>query len=219
MGSSDVVNEKRAFVDAIARAIDASKIPHVVFLSSIGGQHEDGTGIIRTVGYAERRLAKTTAKLTVVRAAYFLENWASVLAPAAQGKLPTFLAPDLAIPMVATADIGHVAATALLEGPPDGKIDVIELAGPRDYSSREIADALGKVLGKAVQVEAAPLAAVVPAFTSFGISANVAEEFRAMYEGIGNGTVAFEGGSARHLRGRVDAGSVLRGLVESASAS
>ncbi|MBX3186270.1 MAG: NmrA family NAD(P)-binding protein [Labilithrix sp.] len=215
-GSSDLLKEKRAFVDALARAVDRSKIPHVVFLSSIGAQHDDGTGIIRTVAYAERRLAQTSAKLTFVRAAYFLENWGSVLGAAAQGKLPTFLPPDLTIPMVATADIGRVAATALLEGA-SAKTQILELAGPRDYSSRDVAIAAAKVLGKPVEADGAPLAAVVPAFTSFGISADVAEQFRAMYAGIIDGTVAFEGGSARLVRGAVDAESLLRGLSSAAT--
>ena len=85
LASSDFITEKRATVETIARAIAASKVPHVVFLSSSGAQHEAGTGIIRTVHFAEQRLAKTAAKLTFIRAAYFLENWASVLGAAGQG--------------------------------------------------------------------------------------------------------------------------------------
>ena len=42
-------------------------------------------------------------------------------------------------------------------------------------------------LGHEVVVEEAPLAAVVPALTSFGISENIAGLFRDMYEGILNG--------------------------------
>ena len=115
----------------------------------------------------------------------------------AEGKLPTFLPPDLVIPTVGTRDIGLAAAKALMEGPPSAKTEIIELAGPRDYSPRDIASVLSKILGKPVEVEAAPLEAVVPAFTSIGMSANVAGLFREMFDGIARGLVVFEGKGAR----------------------
>ncbi len=209
--SQDFIEARRATVETIARAVERSKLPYVVFLSSVGAQRETGTGPILTVHYAEERLAKTPAKTTFVRAAYFLDNWASVLGAAAHGKLPTFLPADLVVPMVSTKDIGLVAAKALL-APPSGKSEIIELSGPRDYSSREIAGVLGKIVGKTVEVEAAPLAAVVPAFESFGFSANLAGLYHEMYAGLADGTVVFEGKGARQVRGSVDAESALRAL-------
>lgn len=211
MGATDFIAQRRASFETLARAVEKSKLPHVVLLSSVGAQHEAGTGPVRTLHFAEQRLAKTPAKTTFVRAAYFLENWASVLGAAAQGTLPTFLPPELVVPMVATKDIGLVAAKALLE-PPSGKSEIIELAGPRDYSSRDIAAVLGKILGKSVEAAVAPLEAVVPTFTSFGISAHMAGLFQEMYDGIAKGVVAFEGKGARLVRGQVDAETALRGL-------
>jgi uncharacterized protein YbjT (DUF2867 family) len=217
LGATDLIAAKRKTVDTIARAVERSGIPHVVFLSSTGAQHESGTGIIRTVQYAEERLAKTPAKTTFIRAAYFLENWAGVLGAAAHGKLPTFLPPELVVPMVATKDIGLVAAKALL-APPAEKVDIIELSGPRDYTSIDIAQALSKIFGKPVEVDAAPLDAVVPTFTSFGFSPNVAGLFQEMYDGIAKGVVAFEGKRARAVRGTVDAEAALRPLTTSGGA-
>lgn len=214
--SSDFVAARRATADILARAVERSGVGHVVLLSSVGAQQPDGTGPIRTVHYAEERLARTPAKTTFLRAAYFLENWGAVLPAAAQGQLPTFLPPDLVVPMVGTRDIGLTAAKALLEGPPSGKVDIIELSGPRDYSSRDIATILSTLLGKPVAVAAAPLDAVVPTFTSFGMSASVAGLFREMYEGIASGRVAFEGKGARAVRGQSDAASVLGDLLKKA---
>ena len=211
-GAEDFLARRRKTVDAIASAIEASGVPHVVFLSSVGAQHDDGTGIIRSVRYAEQRLARTPAKLTFLRAAYLVENWEGVLGAAAAGKLPTFLPPDLVIPMVSTRDIGVEAARALREGP-RGKVDVIELAGPRDVSARDVAASLSRSLGRPVEPEAAPLEAVVPAFTSFGMAPGVAEQFRAMYQGIADGTVAWEGGAARHVRGAVGLDEALAPLL------
>ncbi|MBX3217731.1 MAG: NmrA family NAD(P)-binding protein [Labilithrix sp.] len=214
MGAADFIAERRATVDAFAAAIERSRVPHVVFLSSVGGQHAAATGPIRTVHYGEQRLAKTDAKLTFVRAAYFLENWAAVAAAAKGGKLPTFLPADLVIPMVATRDIGAVAAKALLDGPPASKIDVIELAGAKDLSSKDVAAIFGRLIGRSVEAEEAPLEAVVPTFTSFGASASMADLYREMYEGVARGIIAWEGSpKARAVRGTSDPESVLRAFV------
>jgi uncharacterized protein YbjT (DUF2867 family) len=210
--ATDFLADRRTTFDKIARAIEASRLAHVVLLSSVGAQHENGTGPIRVLHIGEQRLARTPAKTTFVRAAYFLENWGSMLGAAAEGKLPTFLPPDFVVPMVATKDIGLVAAKALLE-PPSGKSEIIELSGPRDYSSRDVAAALSKIYGKPIAIDAAPTSAVAPAFASFGVSAHVAGLYQEMFEGLVSGLVAFEGKGARTVRGGVDAETVLRGLA------
>ncbi|MBX3264600.1 MAG: NmrA family NAD(P)-binding protein [Labilithrix sp.] len=214
MGAEDFLAERRVTVDALAAAVERSRVPHVVFLSSVGGQHPGATGPIRTVHYGERRLAETGAKLTFVRAAYFLENWAAVVAAVKAGKLPTFIPADRVIPMVATRDIGAVAAKALLDGPPASKVDVLELAGAKDLSAKDVAAIFGRLVGRSVEAEEAPLDAVVPTFTSFGASTSVAGLFREMYEGIARGTVTWEGSpNARLVRGTTDPESVLRAFV------
>jgi uncharacterized protein YbjT (DUF2867 family) len=212
--AKDVVAEQKRTADAIASAVRDAKVPHVVLLSSIGAQHEGGTGPIKPLHYAEHQLeVLTDAKLTFVRAAYFLENWAPVAAAAKGGKLPTFIRPDVAIPMVATKDIGLVAARALADGPPARRVDIVELAGPKEWSPADIARAFAKVVGHEVEPEAAPFEAVVPAFTSFGLSKSVAENFEEMYRGIANGQVDWQGSGARLVRGSVDADTLAKALV------
>jgi uncharacterized protein YbjT (DUF2867 family) len=213
LASNAFLAERKKTVDAIADAIDAAGVPHVVFLSSIGAQHETGTGIIQSVAYAERRLAKTKAKLTFVRAAAFLENFAAVLPAAKNGVFPSFLPADLVQAAVATQDIGATAANALLEGPPSAKIDVIELAGPRDVSANDLAKILAGIVGKPVTVQVGPTSAVVPTYTGYGISADVAALFQGMYEGMIAGKVAFEGKGARLVRGSTDADTLFRKLL------
>jgi uncharacterized protein YbjT (DUF2867 family) len=207
--------DRRKTVDAIAGAVEKSKVPHVVFLSSIGAQMPSGTGPILSVRYAEERLAETSAKLTFVRAATFLENWAAVAGATKAGKLPTFVPRAMTYPMVATQDIGAVAAKALLEGPSvtSAKIDVIELAGTRDLSANDVAEIFGKLLGRDVAVEEAPLDAVVPMFTSLGLSKNIGNLYRDMYEGVANGTVRWEKANARFVRGTTDPATVLEALL------
>lgn len=213
LSSADPLGRARRVVDNLASAVEGSGARQLVFLSSIGAQHAEGTGPIRTLHAAESRLRTLSIPSTFVRAAYFLENWGSVAAAAKGGKLPTFVRPDHVMPMVATRDIGRVAARALAEGPPASRLDVIELSGPRDWSPNDVAAAFGTVLGRAVEAEAAPLEAVVPAFTSFGFSTEGATIYQEMYAGIANGKVAWEGKGARAVRGSVDVETVAAALT------
>jgi uncharacterized protein YbjT (DUF2867 family) len=148
---------------------------------------------------------------TFVRAAYFMENWASGLSVAKQGGvLPSFVPAKLRFPMVATQDIAEVAAQALLEGPRGTRI--IELAGPSEVSADDVASAVAAIFGRAVKVAEVPFDAVVPTLTGVGFSAEFAAIFREMHAGIASGLVAWEG-QGEALRGQTTLEQALRPLV------
>jgi uncharacterized protein YbjT (DUF2867 family) len=206
------LQENRALIASLAGAVAAAKVPHVVLLSSIGAQHADGTGPIVSAHDAEQALAPITA-LTAVRAAFFMENMLGSLGALAQNILPVFWKPDHAISMVATADIGRIAATALLDGPRSQQR--IELSGPRELSPNDVAAVLSKLTGKEITATQAPLEAVVPTFTGFGLSKPVAELYAELYGGIGIGRVAWSG-DGRAIRGTVEITEVLRPALQAA---
>jgi uncharacterized protein YbjT (DUF2867 family) len=209
---ADFFAARKKLVDGLARAVKAAAVEHVVFLSSSGAQHSSGTGMIVSTYAGEQALRATGLPVTFVRAAYFMENWASVLQPAqSDGVLPSFIAASHAIPMVASRDIGKTVARALLDGPRGTRI--IELAGPAEVSPAEVAATLSKLLGREVKVAEVPLEAAVPTFTSFGFSQSVAEGFREMFEGLANGKVNWEGGNAEAMRGTTSLESELRALI------
>ncbi|MEA2748042.1 MAG: hypothetical protein QOI41_2185, partial [Myxococcales bacterium] len=87
------------------------------------------------------------------------------------------------------------------------------------YSPRDIAGVLAKIYGKPVEIAVHPLEGVVPTYTGFGISPNIAGLFQEMYDGVAKGIVAFEGNGARLVRGTVDAETALRGLGAGAGAA
>jgi len=217
LSSTDPLAENAVVVGALASAVRAAAVPHVVLLSSFGAQHAAGTGPIQVLHSAEQALAATGVALTSIRAAYFLENWAHSLGMLGQGILPTFLPADLRLPMVATRDIGRTAAAALIEGG-HGR-QVIELAGPADHTGREVAAELARLAGREVRIQEAPLDAVIPTYGSFGVTEPVARLFREMYEGIVAGRVAAEGGTARSIRGTTTLRDVLAPMVTAATAA
>ena len=208
-----IVARGRRIIDSIAAALGKSPVPHVVILSSIGAQHADGTGPIVTVNYAERTLTKLSGiRFTFVRAAYFLENLGGLLGAVQHaGILPSLANPSTAFPMVATRDIGEVAAQAL-QSPP-AQTQLIELAGPQDYTFTEAAAAFAQALGKPVSVVAVPPEGIVPALTQAGLGEEMAGLMREMAVGMDAGRVAFAGGQARVVRGKVPLAAVVSQLL------
>jgi uncharacterized protein YbjT (DUF2867 family) len=201
-------NAKRA--QALAKAIDASGVKHVVFLSSIGSQHAEGTGPILSTHDAEALLGKLRTDVTFLRASYFMENLGASLYALGQGKLPVFLTESHEIPMVATADIGTTAAKLLVEGGRGKR--VVELSGPREYSPRNVAAALSRILGKTITVEQGPESVMIGALTGAGLNAEWARLYQEMTHGVNSGHIAWENGQAR-VRGTTDIEVVLRNLV------
>lgn len=213
--SGGFVAGQRRIADVLARAVADSGIPHVVFLSSIGAHLNSGTGPILGLHYAESVLTLIASNLTILRPAFFLENWAPVLGLAKEaGVLPSFLTPNQKIPMIATRDIGHIAADCL-QNPASGH-RIIELAGPEDYCPDDIAAILTSLLDRDVRVQALPLSAAAPTLTGMGFSVEAAELFEEMYAGLNSGHIAYEQKSAEFREGTVNAADVLRGLLGAA---
>ncbi len=159
---------------------------------------------------AEAVFTRGRAAATFVRAAYFMENWGGALFGVAQGVLPSFLLADKAIPSVATRDIGIAAARLLAEGG-SGK-RVVELAGPREYSPRDVAAAVARAVGKPIAVQEAPEAAMEPALAAAGMNAEWARLFKELIHGLNTGTVVWEGGHPL-WRGETDIQTVLSALL------
>ena len=102
--------EARAIITAVTTAIGVAKPPKVVCLSTIGAQATQ-PNLLTQLGLLERALGALPTPVCFLRAAWFMENAAWDVAPARDtGVVPSFLQPlDKPVPMVATADIGHVA--------------------------------------------------------------------------------------------------------------
>src|SRR5580692_2405302 len=177
------------------KALAASPVKHVVFLSSIGAQHDHGTGPIVSLHDAETVLGQSRGDVTFLRAGYFMENWGSSLYALGQGKLPTFLTADRPFPMVATDDIGTTAAKLLLEGGRGKR--VVELAGPREYSPRDAAATLTEIVGKPVAVEQGPVEAMAAALQGAGLNPSWARLYQEMTLGVNTGLVDWEKGRPR----------------------
>ena len=110
----------------------------MVYLSTIGAQASQ-PNLLTQHTIIEQALSDLPMPIIFLRPAWFMENYRWDVIPAREhGVIPSFLQPlDKPVPMVATADIGKLAA-ALLQEPWSGH-RVVELEGPHRVTPNEIA--------------------------------------------------------------------------------
>lgn len=163
--------------DAIATALGNSKVKNVVALSSIGADKPTRTGPVVGLYNFEQKLNQIAgANVLFLRAGYFMENTLpQVGAIRMMGAVAGPLRPDLKVPVIATRDIGAVAAEALLRFDFRGK-QTRELLGQRDLDYTEIAAIIGKAIGKPDLKYVQPSnEQVKPALVQSGMSEKLAE--------------------------------------------
>lgn len=172
--------DHRAMADSIGAAVAHSGVPHVVALSSIGADVPEGTGPVRWLHHLEKRLGETGAVLTCIRSPHFQEKVEDVLAAATgSGVYPVFAdSADVAVPMVATRDVGAAAAESLLSPPEAG--EVVGLDAPA-YTEQQVADELAAVLGRPVRVVLVPRPGWLDALSGAGVPAPLAAELVELY--------------------------------------
>jgi uncharacterized protein YbjT (DUF2867 family) len=147
--SSDYRAEQDRQGEAIVKAIRESGVRYVVALSSLGADLSEGTGVIAGLHAQEERLKRLEdTNVLLLRPVSFFENFYDALRLIKhQGINGDSVAPDLAVPMVATRDIADAAAKALKARDWKGVI-VRELLGPRDLSYAEATRILGARIDK-----------------------------------------------------------------------
>lgn len=192
LAAADFHGHRRRMADAMAAAVKTSSVPHVVFLSAVAATLPDGNGPAKDLHYAEAALRAVASKLTTIRASYFQENVLGSLAPAKhEGIYPNFLASaDFPFPTVATRDIGRLAARCLVE--PPTKSEVIDLVGPA-YSVRQMAEQLGRRLGKSLRVVDVPAEAHVDVLTKAGLPGPFAQAVAEMFACFASGRISPKG--------------------------
>jgi uncharacterized protein YbjT (DUF2867 family) len=174
---------------ALVSAAEKSGISHVVVLSSVGADKPDRTGPVIGLHNLESKLDAIAGLNTrYLRAGYFMENilpQAGVIG--SLGSLAGPLRADLNLPMIATRDIGAVAAEALLTLDFQGK-NRRELLGARDVSYAELAKIVGAAIDKPglgyKQVRGMMLK---PVFMQLGMSANMADLLLEMCDALNAG--------------------------------
>jgi NAD(P)H dehydrogenase (quinone) len=205
--------EARAVVDAVKAALESAHPGKVVCLSTIGAQAAQ-SNLLTQRTLMEQALSELSMPVTFLRPGWFMENAAWDVGPARdEGLVHSFLQPlDKPVPMVATADVGRVAAQ-LLQETWNGK-RVVELEGPQRVSPNDLAAAFAEILGRPVRAEAVPRETWGALFRAQGTKDPMPRI--QMLDGFNEGWIDFEGDEATVVKGRVELEMVLRGLVSQA---
>ncbi len=203
--------EAQAIAARLRSALENARPARVVYLSTIGAQASQAN-LLRQHTIIERSLSDLSVPITFLRPAWFMENcrW-DVASAREKGAIPSLLQPlDKPVSMVATADIGKLAA-ALLQEPWSGH-RIVELEGPRRVTPDEIAATFTKVLGRPVRAQIVPRDSWEGLFSSQGMK-NPLPRIQ-MLDGFNEGWIEFESGEAGSQKGTTSLESVLRSLLD-----
>jgi len=205
--------EHKAMGAALKAALEAARPGKVVYLSTIGAQaKQENLLTVHTI--VEKMLREVSLPITILRPGWFMENAAWDMTSARdKGVISSFLTPaDKGFPMVATEDIGQLAAALMQESWSGHR--VVEQTGPRLVSSNDIAGTFAKLLGRPVAVEMVARETWEPLFISQGMK-NPMPRIR-MLDGFNEGWICFEN-PAEVRRGTIELATVLKTLVERAA--
>jgi len=204
-------HEARAIAAALRTALEAARPARVVYLSTIGAQASQ-LNLLTQHTIIEATISELPTPITFLRPAWFMENSSWDVAPArGRGVIPSFLQPlDKPVPMVATADIGRVAARLLQENWTGRR--VVELEGPQRVTPNEIAAIFAGLLQRPVRMEVVPRESWEKLFMAQGMK-NPTPRLQ-MLDGFNEGWIDFERGASGSEKGSVPLETVLKALTK-----
>ncbi|GAB3317212.1 NmrA family NAD(P)-binding protein [Larkinella ripae] len=146
----DFTPYQKRVADALTTAIQQNRVPYAVSLSSFGAHLPDNNGVIEGMTYLENRLnAIDGLNVLHLRAGFFFQNFFSNIGLLKEaGLLGGFpIQNNKPLALVHASDIADVAARRLLALDFAGNT-VQFVAGPRELTFDEVAQILGRAVGK-----------------------------------------------------------------------
>lgn len=200
--------EARAVIAAVSQALQAAAPNKVLCLSTIGAQATE-VNLLTQRTLMEQALSALDIPITFLRPAWFMENALYDVTTAREtGVIHSFLQPlDKAVPMIATADIGALAAQLLQQEWAGHR--VVELEG-QWVSPNDIAHGLSQVLGRDVRAEGVARETWEDLLRAQGAQ-NPLPRMR-MVDGFNEGWICFE--QEQVLKGDTSLLTVLRELAD-----
>ncbi|TDR32813.1 NmrA family NAD(P)-binding protein [Hydromonas duriensis] len=210
--SSDMFARAKQVHFSLLKAIEDAGVSYTVALSSVGAQHPDGTGNIKTTFDFEQQIKASGLNITILRAPNFLDNWSdSILIAKTKGVLPSFFLPlNKRWPMASSLDIGRVAAELLIER--NMEVKMVELSDAVECSAEDVASCLSKLLGQDIQAVEVPTDSIASLFEGKGLPSKSAQGFQEMMHGFNTDFIQFAGEGAQR-RTNVDLETAIKHML------
>lgn len=179
----DLIALWRQIAAAAASAIRQNDIRHVVFLSSQGARENAGS-LIGPLYEAEQAILSAAPNVRVLRAGCFMENLLPYASQIAEGTMPFPMASDAPVRMIATRDIGDLAARFLADLSWTGH-SARGVYGPEDLTPRSAAEIIQGVLGRNVELLRVTPADIFREMTDEGVNTKTADLIAGMFAIMG----------------------------------
>lgn len=174
---------------SLVAALHETKVPRIVFQSSVGAEARRGFGDIDGLGATEAALDATSNDLgltvTHLRCGYFFTNLELSAEEIRSGVLSTTFPLDVRLSWVAPQDVAAAAAVRLLSTAWKGR-DTLGVLGPEDLTFAEAAAALSTALGIPVRAQYMSLDDAAEGLRAMGSSEKRIEALLGMSRGFTN---------------------------------
>ena len=183
--SNDVIGDGRMMIENYLHAAQENKVSRIIALSSMGAQLPAGTGNLVISYLLEKAFTGYSGDVTCIRPNYYFSNWDMYLDTAkTEGILPTFFPSDLSLQMISPVDVAHYIADVMING---NENSVVELSGPVDYSSNDVAEVFSKYLGREVTSIEIPVEQCEASLLKAGFTPDGAKNFALMTAAVVKG--------------------------------
>ncbi|KAJ3529379.1 hypothetical protein NM208_g9790 [Fusarium decemcellulare] len=156
--AKDTAAEMRAMIESLAVAIEMAHPKRVLAISDYGAHITDDIGMPTMCRTFEERLDQLNCRKLFLRSAEHMQGWGRAIPAAVEsGTLLSFHDPvDMLFPTISAPDLGLIAADLLLRPFDDKDVEIVHAEGPRRYSAKDVAEALGQLLGRTFEAKAVP---------------------------------------------------------------
>ncbi len=189
LSAADVRAYQERVTDSLAAALKSTGVGYAVALSSTGADKTSGTGPVLGLHWLEQKLGAIDGlNVLSLRCGHFMENLLTQIGVIqSMGFMAGAVRPDVPLPMIATGDIGEVAAESLAKLDFSGK-QTRELLGARHVSNAEAAKIIGGAIGKPdLSYKQFPASLLKPAMMQMGLSASMVDLILEMSEALNTG--------------------------------
>jgi NAD(P)H dehydrogenase (quinone) len=209
-------------IDASVAALRANPPQHVLALSDYGAEHPSGTGITTLFHYLETQLQPVDARLTFLRAAEHMHNWARTLPTAlTSGVLPSLHQPlSKRFPTVAAQDVGVLAADLLLDDSARQRSPrVVSIEGDERVSVLDVARTISELAGRAVVAREVPRDQWNAMLQGAGLGEHYARLITDLYDAHNAGRIDVEAERSERRFGTTKLAEVLAAILPRVAAA